>query len=156
MKNRTRKRVWIKKVNPYKACIYGLCRDFLDVVGYDLGTKIHLIFSWTIFGKYFMTYKWISSFSTRSYEWILCGTSSWWCNVNVNEKVYHLAAKKFTSFDYEKLYHVIANKFTTCEFPFEFTTQPICKNSGLGLVFKQFSSFLLKTHPKCASSGLQP
>ena len=29
-----------KKVNPYKACIYGLCRDFLDGVGYDLGTKI--------------------------------------------------------------------------------------------------------------------
>ena len=22
-----------KKVNPYKACIYGLCRDFLDGVG---------------------------------------------------------------------------------------------------------------------------
>ena len=34
-------------------------------------------------------------------------------SVNVNEKVYHLAAKKFTSFDYEKLYHVIAKKFTT-------------------------------------------
>ena len=29
-----------KKVNPYKACIYGLCRDFLDGVGYDLGTKL--------------------------------------------------------------------------------------------------------------------
>ena len=28
-----------KKVNLYKACIYGLCRDFLDGVGYDLGTK---------------------------------------------------------------------------------------------------------------------
>ena len=28
-----------KKVNPYKACIYRLCRDFLDDVGYDLGTK---------------------------------------------------------------------------------------------------------------------
>ena len=28
-----------KKVNPYKACIYGLCRDFLDGDGYDLGTK---------------------------------------------------------------------------------------------------------------------
>lgn len=28
-----------KKVNPYKACIYELCRDFLDGVGYDLGTK---------------------------------------------------------------------------------------------------------------------
>ena len=22
-----------KKVNPYKACIYGLCRDFLDGIG---------------------------------------------------------------------------------------------------------------------------
>ena len=31
-----------KKVNPYKACIYGLCRDFLDGVGYDLGTKLFL------------------------------------------------------------------------------------------------------------------
>ena len=31
------------KVNPYKACIYGLCRDFLDGVGYDLGTKIILV-----------------------------------------------------------------------------------------------------------------
>ena len=30
-----------KQVNPYKACIYGLCRDFLDGVGYDLGTKIY-------------------------------------------------------------------------------------------------------------------
>ena len=30
-----------KKVNPYKACSYGLCRDFLDGVGYDLGTKIY-------------------------------------------------------------------------------------------------------------------
>ena len=29
------------KVNPYKACSYGLCRDFLDGVGYDLGTKIY-------------------------------------------------------------------------------------------------------------------
>lgn len=28
-----------KKVNPCKACIYRLCRDFLDGVGYDLGTK---------------------------------------------------------------------------------------------------------------------
>ncbi len=28
-----------KKVNPYKACSYGLCRDFLDGVGYDLGTN---------------------------------------------------------------------------------------------------------------------
>ena len=28
-----------KKINPCKACIYGLCRDFLDGVGYDLGTK---------------------------------------------------------------------------------------------------------------------
>lgn len=32
-----------KKVNPYKACIYGLCRDFLDGVGYDLGTKLFFI-----------------------------------------------------------------------------------------------------------------
>lgn len=30
-----------KKVNLYKACIYGLCRDFLDGVGYDLGTKFY-------------------------------------------------------------------------------------------------------------------
>ena len=30
-----------KKVNPYKACIYRLCRDFLDGVGYDLGTKYY-------------------------------------------------------------------------------------------------------------------
>lgn len=29
-----------KKVNPYKACIYELCRDFLDGVGYDLGTRL--------------------------------------------------------------------------------------------------------------------
>lgn len=28
-----------KKVNPYKACIYRLCRDFLDGDGYDFGTK---------------------------------------------------------------------------------------------------------------------
>ena len=28
-----------KKVPPYKACINGLCRDFLDGDGYDLGTK---------------------------------------------------------------------------------------------------------------------
>ena len=28
-----------KKVNPYKACIYRLCRDFLDADGYDLGTN---------------------------------------------------------------------------------------------------------------------
>lgn len=27
------------KVNPYKACIYRLCRDFLDADGYDLGTN---------------------------------------------------------------------------------------------------------------------
>mgnify|MGYP005902775783 FL=1 len=32
------------KVNPYKACIYGLCRDFLDGIGYDLGTKLILYF----------------------------------------------------------------------------------------------------------------
>lgn len=25
-----------KKVNPYKACIYGLCRDFLDGYGYEI------------------------------------------------------------------------------------------------------------------------
>ena len=31
-----------KKVNPYKACSYGLCRDFLDGVGYDLGTNLLL------------------------------------------------------------------------------------------------------------------
>ena len=36
-------RVWIKKANPYKACIYWLCSGFLDGNGYDLGTKI-LIF----------------------------------------------------------------------------------------------------------------
>lgn len=30
-----------KKVNRYKACIYGLCSDFLDGVGYDLGTKFY-------------------------------------------------------------------------------------------------------------------
>lgn len=28
-----------KGLNPYKACIYGLCRDFLDGDGYYLGTK---------------------------------------------------------------------------------------------------------------------
>lgn len=32
-----------KRVNPYKACIYGLCRDFLDGVGYDWGTKLVFI-----------------------------------------------------------------------------------------------------------------
>lgn len=31
-----------KKINPYKACIYGLCRDFLNGNGYDLGTNIYL------------------------------------------------------------------------------------------------------------------
>lgn len=30
-----------KKVNPYKACIYVLCRDFFVGVGYDLGTKFY-------------------------------------------------------------------------------------------------------------------
>ena len=35
------KRSLSKKVNPYKACIYRLCRDFLDGVGYDLGTKYY-------------------------------------------------------------------------------------------------------------------
>lgn len=32
-----------KWINPYKACIYGLCRDFLDGVGYDWGTKLVFI-----------------------------------------------------------------------------------------------------------------
>lgn len=32
-----------KKVNPYKACIYGLCRDFLYLNGYVLGTKILIL-----------------------------------------------------------------------------------------------------------------
>lgn len=30
-----------KKVNPYKACIYRLCRDFLCANGYVLGTKFN-------------------------------------------------------------------------------------------------------------------
>lgn len=34
-----------KWINPYKACIYKLCRDFLDGVGYDLGTKHKLLLS---------------------------------------------------------------------------------------------------------------
>lgn len=38
-----------KKVNPYKACIYGLCRDFLDGVGYDLGTKYLFTFRYSSF-----------------------------------------------------------------------------------------------------------
>lgn len=38
-----------KKVNPYKACIYGLCRDFLDGVGYDLGTKYLFTFKYSSF-----------------------------------------------------------------------------------------------------------
>ena len=29
-----------KGLNSYKACIYGLCRDFLDGIGYNLGTKL--------------------------------------------------------------------------------------------------------------------
>lgn len=33
-----------KGLNPYKACIYGFCRDFLDGIGYDLGTKINFAF----------------------------------------------------------------------------------------------------------------
>ena len=32
-----------KKVNPYKACNYGLCRDFLYLNGYVLGTKILIL-----------------------------------------------------------------------------------------------------------------
>ena len=39
-----------KKVNPYKTCIYGLCRDFLDGVGYDLGTFIFRIILRNLFG----------------------------------------------------------------------------------------------------------
>ena len=38
-----------KKVNPYKACIYGLCRDFLDDSGYDLGTKYLFTFRYSSF-----------------------------------------------------------------------------------------------------------
>ena len=30
-----------KGLNPYKACIYGLCRDFLDGIGYNLCTKFY-------------------------------------------------------------------------------------------------------------------
>jgi hypothetical protein len=47
-----------KKVNPYKACIYGLCRDFLDGVGYDLGTKILTIWRTMLSGSLF-TVLWI-------------------------------------------------------------------------------------------------
>lgn len=47
-----------KKVNPYKACIYGLCRDFLDGVGYDLGTKILTIWRTLLSGSLF-TVLWI-------------------------------------------------------------------------------------------------
>ena len=39
-----------QKVNPYKACIYGLCRDSLDGVGYDLGTIIFRIILRNLFG----------------------------------------------------------------------------------------------------------
>ena len=45
----TNHNIWVselslnKKVNPYKACIYGLCRDFLDGVWYDWGTKLVFI-----------------------------------------------------------------------------------------------------------------
>ena len=38
-----------KKINPYKACIYGLCRDFLDGNGYDLGTKYLFTFRYSSF-----------------------------------------------------------------------------------------------------------
>lgn len=38
-----------KKINPYKACIYGLCRDFLNGNGYDLGTKYLFTFRYSSF-----------------------------------------------------------------------------------------------------------
>ena len=47
-----------KKINPYKARIYGLCRDFLDGVGYDLGTKILTIWRTMLSGSLF-TVLWI-------------------------------------------------------------------------------------------------
>ena len=35
-----------KKINPFKACIYGLCREFLDGIGYDFpDTPAFLIFN---------------------------------------------------------------------------------------------------------------
>nr|DAS92019.1 MAG TPA: hypothetical protein [Caudoviricetes sp.] len=37
-----------KKVNPYKACNYGLCRDFFSVNGYVLGTKIFKHYSYNV------------------------------------------------------------------------------------------------------------
>ena len=40
-----------KYVNPYKACIYGLCRDFLDSVGYDLGTNCGYYFFISLFER---------------------------------------------------------------------------------------------------------
>ena len=40
-----------KKVNPYKACIYGLCRDFLCANGYDLGTLYYLYLDMTFLTK---------------------------------------------------------------------------------------------------------
>ena len=39
----------IKGLNPYKACIYGICRDFLDGIGYDLGTKYLFTFRYSSF-----------------------------------------------------------------------------------------------------------
>ena len=33
-----------KRVNPYRACNYGLCRDFLCGGGYDLGTDFYSLF----------------------------------------------------------------------------------------------------------------
>ena len=36
---KTIRKVASKQVNPYKACNYGLCRDFFNGDGYDLGTK---------------------------------------------------------------------------------------------------------------------
>ena len=38
-----------KGLNPYKACIYGLCRDFLDGIGYDFGTKYLFTFRYSSF-----------------------------------------------------------------------------------------------------------
>ena len=38
-----------KGLNSYKACIYGLCRDFLDGIGYDLGTKYLFTFRYSSF-----------------------------------------------------------------------------------------------------------
>ena len=43
----------VTKVNPYKACIYRLCRDFLDGFGYDLGTKSLIFFCIIVDLKYY-------------------------------------------------------------------------------------------------------